>query len=98
MNRYDQILSVPTPTWPYLFVLGVAGVLSLPAALMLTLSGLDTAARVLATAAVFLTLSGSLAYYVPCCLTRRFARPSRVTSEPNDAVGPHHRDRCRPGH
>jgi hypothetical protein len=94
----DHLLSGSMPTWPYLFVLGVAGILSLPTALMLTLSGLDTGQRMLATAVVFLALSGALAHYVRCCLTRRFARPSRVTSEPHDTADPHQRDQCPPGH
>jgi len=88
MKSDDPILSGATPTWPYLFVLGVAGILSLPTALMLTLSGLDSGERVLATAVVFLTLSGALAHYVRCCLTRRFARPSRVTSEGHGRSSP----------
>jgi hypothetical protein len=88
MKRDDQLLSGQTPIWPYLLVLGLAGILSLPTALMLTLSGLDSGDRVLASVVIFLTLSGALAHYVRCCLTRRFARSSRVTSEGHGRSSP----------
>jgi hypothetical protein len=76
----NSMAKMTTPrTWPYVFVLFVACVLTFASTMMLGFLGIDPEQRVVGSLAVFVALAAGLMFYARCCLASPVAAPASRT-------------------
>lgn len=70
------------PTWPYLFALLLAGLVTLPTWSLLSWVGVDEPLRRLMTGAFFTATSFGLLVYMHCCVRRHLGSLRRAAAAP----------------